>query len=759
MWPFQKNKKNELRRTPSVRTADTLERLRQKVSPWAVLGVGLFVVVTSVVIVVGGQVMPWGLGQKPRQDIRVRASFQEPDEQATAQAREQARQSTPNTYLLNHTFLEQVDQELTLFYTDLKAVQKHNELPAAKKQGFEKTWHITAQNYAGLRKLFANFSPPQFQELLNRLKTALAAGNIIEIMPEEYRKANAVILVNPEIQSSRKTDQWVFDQDTDKVNSFIFRTVQVLPAGLQPVVERYLKEHFKPIWRFDKATTDKERQLRFNSDENKVFRKFEPGSLLVRQDQEIDKRELQLLELENQAYWNSINPRERLLSNSGIVILVTVIGVALWIYCYKFQRRAIYSWSRAMVLGLLLFVLVAMARIMDLGGWNSYTTVFEVVLIGMVMTIVYDHRFALVVVTSLVCLLMIALNGNTSLLLTLLAAGTTTVLTLEDIRSRSKLIEIASGAALMAFAVVWASQLANYQEIKFTLKSAMGAAGGALAAGLVVQGLLPLIERIFHIATSMTLLECCDASKPLLRRLVLETPGTFSHSLLIGSLAEAAADTIGANGLLARVGSYYHDIGKINKPKYFVENQPGNIITRHKGLSPAMSLLIIIGHVKDGLELAREYGLPKVILPFIAEHHGTTLVEYFYHMASQQPESDKEALDVAFRYPGPRPHTKESAIVMLCDGVESATRSLAEPTVGRIEAIVHQIVKKRLEDGQFDECEITLRELHTVEESLTKSLCAFYHSRIAYPSQSGFTPPAHPAPPATETTTKVATGL
>ncbi len=742
-----------------VKTPGAIEKLRQRVSPWAALMGGVFILITSAVIVVGGQVMPWGLGQKPRQDIRVRASFQEPDEQATAQAREQARQSTPNHYVLNHTFLEQVDQELTLFYNDLKAVPQHKDLPPAKKKTFEKTWHITAANYNALRQLTAKVSPQQFQELLGQLKSALAAGNIIEIMPEEYRKANTVVLMNPEIQSSRKTDQWVFDQDTDKVNIFIARTVQVLPASLQPVVERYLKEHFKPIWLFDKAATDKERQLRFDSDENKIYRKFEPGSLLVRQDQEIDKRELQLLELENKAYWNSINPRERLLANTGIVIMVAVIGMALWIYCYKFQRRAIHNWTRAMALGLSLFTMVAVARVMDLGGWNSYTTVFEVVLIGMVMAIAYDHRFALVVMTCLVCLLMIALNGNVSLLLTLLAAGTTTVLTLEDIRSRSKLIEIASGAALMAFAVVWASQLANYQEIKFTLKSAMGGAGGALAAGLVVQGLLPLIERMFQIATSMTLLECCDASKPLLRRLVLEAPGTFSHSLLIGSLAEAAADTIGANGLMARVGSYYHDIGKINKSKYFVENQPGNIITRHKGLSPAMSLLIIIGHVKDGLELAREYGLPKVIMPFIAEHHGTTLVEYFYHLASQQAESDREALDVAFRYPGPRPHTKESAIVMLADGVESATRSLAEPTVGRIEAIVHQIVKKRLEDGQFDDCEITMRELHMVEESLTKSLCAFYHSRIAYPSQAAGTPAAHPTPPATETTTKVATGI
>ncbi|MFA5863771.1 MAG: HDIG domain-containing metalloprotein [Phycisphaerae bacterium] len=754
MWFFNKKNKNELKRTPSLRSQGAMEKIRHRISPWGIVIGIIFVCITSGVIVIGGQVMPWGIGQKPRQDIRVRAEFQEFDEQATAKAQEQARQSTPNYYLPNKVFLEQVDQDLTLFYNDLKAIKQHSDLPTAKKLVFEKTWHINAQNFNDLRQFISKISPEEFQKSVRKLKTSLAAGNSIEVIPEEYRKANTVVLVNPETKIPRQTDQWIFDTDSEKVNAFLARTIQVLPLGFQPVVERYLKENFKPIWLFDKAATDKQRQTRFDSEANRVFRKFEPGSLLVKQDQEIDKREVQLLEMENKAYWNSINPREKLLAEAGIAMLVVVISVSLWVYCARFQRKAIHNWSRASVLALSLFAMVAMARIMDLGGWNSYGTVFEVVLLAMVMSIAYDHRFALVVMTALVCLLMITLNGNVSLLLTLLAGGATVVLTLEEIRSRSKLIEIASAAALMAFAVVWASQLADYQEVKYILKSAMSAAGGALAAGLVVQGLLPVIERLFQIATSMTLLEWCDASKPLLRKLTLEAPGTFSHSLLIGSLAEAAADAIGANGLLARAGSYYHDIGKINKPKYFVENQPGNVITRHKGLSPAMSMLIIIGHVKDGLELAQEYGLPNVITRFIAEHHGTTLIEYFYNKAVQQPESDKEALDVAFRYPGPKPYSKEIAIVMLADGVESAARSLAEPTMGRIETIVHQIVEKRLEDGQFDNCDITLRELHAVEDSLTKSLSGFYHSRIAYPSQ---TPSA--SPDETITSTKVATGI
>ena len=226
----------------------------------------------------------------------------------------------------------------------------------------------------------------------------------------------------------------------------------------------------------------------------------------------------------------------------------------------------------------------------------------------------------------------------------------------------------------------------------------------------------------------------------------MEAPGTYSHSLLIGSIAEAGAEAIGRNGLLCRVGAYYHDIGKINKPGYFVENELGSM-SRHTELSPAMSQLVIIGHVKDGVEMAKEYGLPAVLRQFIETHHGTTLVEYFYNEAKRRHEEEQAQgpgngkkparptppSESEFRYAGPKPRTKEAAIVMLADGVEGAVRSLSELTPTRIETVVHNMAMKRLQDGQFDECDLTLRELSQIEASMTKTLAAHYHGRIAYP--------------------------
>ena len=268
-----------------------------------------------------------------------------------------------------------------------------------------------------------------------------------------------------------------------------------------------------------------------------------------------------------------------------------------------------------------------------------------------------------------------------------------------------------------------------------------------LAVGLIVQGVLPTIEQVFHVTTAMTLKDLNDAGHPLLQKLAHEAPGTYQHSLRIADMSEAAAEAIGADPLLCRVGAMYHDIGKVNKPMYFIENQGGGP-NKHNKLSPAMSLLIILGHVKDGVEMAREYALPASIRHIIESHHGTTLVEYFFHAAKKQKaEEDKPApSEFEFRYPGPKPESREAAIMLLCDGIEGAARAMDEPTAVRLEQLVHAMANKRLMDGQFDQCPLTLRDLSRVEAAITKTLCAVYHTRIKYPDGKKKEPPPQTGP-------------
>jgi len=252
-------------------------------------------------------------------------------------------------------------------------------------------------------------------------------------------------------------------------------------------------------------------------------------------------------------------------------------------------------------------------------------------------------------------------------------------------------------------------------------------------AGFLLTGVLPLVERCFSFVTDISLLELADGSHPLLQELVRRAPGTYTHCMTVATLAETSAEAIGANPLLVRVGSYFHDIGKMMKPHYFIENQAGE--NRHDALEPALSTLIIIGHVKDGLALAQQYHLPKPIIDFIASHHGTTLVEYFYREAMRIHESSGQTnddLEACFRYPGPKPQTRELGILMMADAVESTSRSLANPTPGSLRKLVHDLLMKRLLDGQFEESGLTLTELHVIEESLCKSLIALFHARIKY---------------------------
>jgi len=428
--------------------------------------------------------------------------------------------------------------------------------------------------------------------------------------------------------------------------------------------------------------------------------------------------------------------------------LVAFVCIAALLYIGHYQRRLMTNHTRAFSLAALFILLLCSVKLVALLFDHTCGATGGAVTAAIILSLAYDQRFTMgmCLLVGVFAVFAAGVPGQEQLagmnLMLIMAAGTVTCcFSLKEIRTRMKLLKVSAVAATMVFmTATTVNLLSNEEKITEILSNAGYHAGMTFLVGLLIQSLLPLIEKAFGVATSMTLLDYSDANQPLLKRLAMEAPGTFSHSLLIGSIAEAAAEAIDRNGLLCRVGAYYHDIGKLNKPGYFVENEMGSK-SRHKELSPTMSQLVIVGHVKDGIELAKEYGLPTVLHQFIETHHGTTLIEHFYHVAKEQTAKNAKAKpgdapsESEFRYPGPKPRTKESAIVMIADTVEGAVRSLPEITPTKIEAVVHNMAMKRLQDGQFDECEISLRELSRVEESISKTLAAHYHGRIAYPQR------------------------
>ncbi|MBN2270549.1 MAG: HDIG domain-containing protein [Sedimentisphaerales bacterium] len=427
-------------------------------------------------------------------------------------------------------------------------------------------------------------------------------------------------------------------------------------------------------------------------------------------------------------------------------ILVVLVCVVALLYVAHYQKRLIKNHARAVSLAALFVLLLAATKLVALLFSHTCGATGSAVAAAIILSLAYDQRFTMGVCVLFAILAVFAVGSqqpeqlsNINLLLTMLAGVMTCCFSLQEIRTRMKLLKVSAVAATMVFlTATTVGLLAEGGKSVDVLSSAGYHAGITFLVGLLIQSLLPLIEKALRVATSMTLLDYSDANQPLLKRLAMEAPGTFSHSLLLGSIAEAAAEAISRNGLLCRVGAYYHDIGKLNKPGYFAENEMGSG-SKHKELSPAMSQLIIVGHVKDGIEMAKEYALPMVLRQFIETHHGTTLIEHFYHQAQKQTakkvrsKASEPPAESEFRYPGPKPRTKEAAIVMLADTVEGAVRSLAEITPTKIEAVVHNMAMKRLQDGQFDGCEISLRELSQIEASISKTLAAHYHGRIAYP--------------------------
>ena len=424
----------------------------------------------------------------------------------------------------------------------------------------------------------------------------------------------------------------------------------------------------------------------------------------------------------------------------GWLLLALVVVLMLAGHGVIFYPRIARSTARLAVVVLLLVAATGLGTAFAamLPRLAPFGASLAVSILSIALALAYDRRIAIFASVLVAIALTVSTGQKPAATIAILATGAGFASLLASIPNRGAFVRATALSGGIAGLVFLAAGLAvtPLSTAGAGLQIAAGAVlagSGALAAGFLMLGIMPTIEQLFDITTGLALAELRDTRQPLLRELQSRAPGTYNHSLAVASIAENAAEAINADSRLVYVGGLYHDVGKLNKPEYFIENQGGGD-NKHDKLSPAMSLLVIIGHVKDGLELAQEYGLPRVLRHFIESHHGTSLVEYFFHAAREQAADEGEEVEeFSYRYPGPKPRTKEAAILLLCDGIESATRAMSDPTPSRIEALVRSLSRRRLDDGQLDESELTFSELRVIEDSIIKSLCAIYHSRIAYP--------------------------
>lgn len=465
-----------------------------------------------------------------------------------------------------------------------------------------------------------------------------------------------------------------------------------------------------------------------------VYRTLVAGDIVIRRGERVTEQHIEMF-----TALGMRNPRLHWAGIVAILILVTlwVVLAALHIAHYHpsvyQQPRQLWLISVVVALSALGVKLGSSLLGIPLSGVQlGYLTVMSTTMAGMLLTVLVSPHLATLLVGMLSIQSALLMNGEMRFAAISLMSSLVGIYSASRLHDRYDLLRSGVWIAGTALVLTWVLGWMNQETVR---ELSVGSAWAVLMSILAVGGfalLVAVLERPFGGVTHLRLLELSSPEHPLLKELMLRAPGTYAHSVMVSHLADAAAKAIGADSLLARVGSYYHDVGKIRRPEFFIENQRMENV--HERLSPSLSALIIASHVKDGVELAEQYRLPTPIRDIIAQHHGTSLISFFYQQALAGCDLHTPVLEHQFRYPGPKPQRKEAGIVMLADAVEAASRSLSRPTPSRIESLVRHIVQQKIADGQLDECSLTFSEVHRIEEAFCRLLVAMLHSRIEYPS-------------------------
>jgi cyclic-di-AMP phosphodiesterase PgpH len=420
----------------------------------------------------------------------------------------------------------------------------------------------------------------------------------------------------------------------------------------------------------------------------------------------------------------------------GKVLAVIVLIIILGFYMF-YLRNDIFNDNLKLALISSLMILVSFFAFMSMSlKVNSPIELLIFISVASILlTIIFDSRLSFFVIVIITFLVSAIRGGDYTIAFISFCGSVLAIFSVRDIKNRSQIFRsffFILGGYIVAILAIGLDRSEGFSKIAVNL-AYVGI--NSVMSPVIAYGLLIFYEKVFRITTDLTLIELADFNQPLLRQLSTKAPGTFHHSVVMGNLAEEAAASIGANRILARVGCYYHDIGKIAKPDFFVENQLDKL-NKHEALNPNLSAKIIIAHVKEGIELGKKYKLPQEVINFIPMHHGTTLVSYFYNKARNSNDENKEdVLDYIYRYPGPKPSSRETAIAMLADTVEAATKVVEDPTPKKLEDKIDEIIKKRFIEGELDECELTLRDLTKIKKSFLKILVGIYHQRIKYPEE------------------------
>ncbi|MBY0587292.1 HDIG domain-containing protein [bacterium] len=734
------NNRLEFLRSKAVGTLETGQR-PSFWAGWPVRAVllTLTLLASTMILAMGGPPFAYREGQYTQREIRLAHPLQIENVTETRNARERAGRESPWVFSHNPRPVVLVREGIHKLSSSIAAVETFDEFNSV----LANEWGINSDLFSQLRKeINSAATVKKFNDAIDRVLDPFVRFGLLDSasIPTDAKRDTSVIEIRPvgeNVKYLPKMDA-IFLPMIPQDDGVLTKSLRVeLGKDLAVPVLKVLVPKLTPTLTFDESAT---KLLQRSAIENvePVVDEYAANSLVVPAGTIIGPEQLRLLASEHAEMislrtWLSADRYKRWLGLATIVTGVAILGL---LYLRITEPRISRELRHSAILCSLVVATLAIARLFE---WDPYRAQLIPIAVGSFYLAISYGRPIGVMSAIAWSLLVAVIHADPLTEFAVLAGGTTAgVLLLNNVRSRTKpiIVGLATGTVAAGIAI-GLGLILDYSAILVATDAAR-LFGCGLIAGFVMSGSLPFVESLLGIVTDISLIELADSSHPLLQDLVRKAPGTHNHSVSVSIIAEAAAKAIGCNSLAVRVGALFHDVGKMLKPQYFIENKGPDDLNRHDHLAPAISTLIIIGHVKDGMELGRQHHLPRVIMNLIEQHHGTTLVDYFFHEASREqqsnPDSEEEVDETAFRYPGPKPQSKEAAVMMLADCVESASRALSDPTPARIEKLVHNLTLNRLLDGQFEECGITLQEIHTIEQSLKKSLTSVYHGRIKYPA-------------------------
>ena len=728
---------------------------------WLDLPVGLGAGAVIALLLVGFryQTIPdYTAGSIASRDVRALQNLTYEDAEATAQKKAASRAGVPAIYDLDSQVINAREAEISRTFAEVRNLLARLENPPDASQGKERLSDRLTQLEAGLG---GSLSREMLSLLLRYRFNATLEGQILRVLDKNLRSG---IVPDSDWQRFLRDQQSgyrVRDISTPggflPAESLLIQRLSSSKANLAqyqlefaavPVADRLVLLRFLESSLFPTLVfNDKETNARRDAVAAQVLPvevQIKQGKIIVRNGEEVTRNIASQL----QALRNLQRPRSLVGQFLGFLIFALAFIYALWRYFVHYQQRHRKIRNHTvLILCVIAAVLVVMRLITALADilgerlsiealGNPFLLDYAIPFAfgGILVTLLVDTHLG--ILTSMIVASLVGLFYGDIYLMTYVFLGSLVgIFSVRQYKDRAALQKAGLTIGFVnALAMIGLDIL---RQVSITNANLLSDLGFALVSGLLTAAfasmLLPPLESIFKITTDIRLLELSNLNAPILRRLSVEAPGTYHHSLMVGTFSEAAAEAVGANPLLVRVASYYHDLGKLLKPEYYVENQAFGS-NKHENLSPSMSCLIIASHVKDGIEMAKNIGLAECIRDMIPQHHGTRVMSYFYQKAKDSAEGrNQDVAEVNFRYPGPKPQSKEAAIMMMADSVEAASRTLSNPTAAQIQGMIDRLVDSIVADNQLDECEITMRDIRVVKESFLKTLSGLYHRRIDYP--------------------------